>query len=98
VPTALAHGFDDVPQILVRARALESQLAIAYANHSGVEDGCRFLGGSVIAGPDGKLLAAAGEAPVLLYAELDPDAPRRERAGVPYLAERRPDLYRSWSI
>lgn len=96
VPTALGHGFDDVPQILVRARALESQLAIAYANHSGVEDGCRFLGGSVIAGPDGKLLAAAGEAPVLLYAELDAGAPRRERAGVPYLAERRPDLYRSW--
>lgn len=96
VPTALAHGFDDVPQVLIRARALESQLAIAYANHSGMEDGCRFLGGSVIAGPDGKLLAAAGEGPELLYAEVDPDAPGRERAAVPYLAERRPDLYRSW--
>ncbi|MEQ7736009.1 nitrilase-related carbon-nitrogen hydrolase, partial [Escherichia coli] len=40
VPTALAHGFDDVPQVLIRARSLESQLTIAYANHSGVEDGC----------------------------------------------------------
>jgi predicted amidohydrolase len=96
VPTALAHGFDDVPQVLLRARALESQLTVAYANHSGVEDGCRFLGGSVIAGPDGKLLAAAGEGPEMLFAEVDPEAARRERSAVPYLAERRPDLYRDW--
>jgi hypothetical protein len=27
---------------------------------------------------------------------VDPDAARRERTTVPYLAERRPDLYRSW--
>jgi predicted amidohydrolase len=96
VPTALAHGFDDVPQVLIRARSLESQLTIAYANHSGVEDGCRFLGGSVIAGPDGKLLAAAGEGPVLLFAQVDPEAAGRERSTVPYLDERRPDLYRAW--
>lgn len=96
VPTALAHGFDDVPQVLLRARALESQLTVAYANHSGVEAGCRFLGGSVIAGPDGKLLAAAGEGPQLLFAEVDAEAARRERAAVPYLDERRPDLYRAW--
>ncbi|TLM81125.1 nitrilase [Pseudarthrobacter sp. NamE2] len=96
VPTALAHGFDDVPQVLLRARALESQLAIAYANHSGIEDGCRFLGGSVIAGPDGRLLAAAGEGPHLLFAEVDRESVRRERAAVPYLDERRPDVYRTW--
>lgn len=96
VPTALAHGFDDVPQVLIRARSLESQLTIAYANHSGIEDDCRFLGGSVIAGPDGKLLAAAGEGPQLLLAQLDPGAARRERSIVPYLLERRPDLYRAW--
>jgi predicted amidohydrolase len=96
VPTALAHGFDDVPQVLLRARALESQVSIAYANHSGVEEGCRFLGGSVIAGPDGRLLAAAGEDPQVLYAEVDEGAAARARSEVPYLAERRPELYRSW--
>jgi predicted amidohydrolase len=96
VPTALAHGFDDVPQVLLRARALESQLAIAYANHSGVEEGCRFLGGSVIAGPDGRLLAEAGEETQLLFAELNEDSAAEARGEVPYLAERRPDLYRSW--
>ena len=98
VPTALAHGFDDVPQVLLRARALESQLTIAYANHCGEEDGCTFLGGSVVAGPDGGLLAGAAGEPQLLYAEVDPGAAARERRNVPYLAERRPDLYRTWGL
>ena len=95
-PTALAHGFDAVPQVLLRARALESQLTVAYANHSGAEDGCEFLGGSVIAAPDGSLLAAAGTGPELLFAEVSADAARNARAVVPYLEDRRPAVYRSW--
>jgi predicted amidohydrolase len=95
-PTALAHGFDAVPQVLLRARALESQLTVAYANHSGAEDGCQFLGGSVVAAPDGSLLAAAGTGPELLFAEVSADAARNARAVVPYLEDRRPALYRSW--
>lgn len=95
-PTALAHGFDAVPQVLLRARALESQLTVAYANHSGAEDGCQFLGGSVIAAPDGSLLAAAGSGPELLFAEVSADAARNARAVVPYLEDRRPAVYRSW--
>lgn len=96
VPTALSQGFDAVPQLLLRARALESQLTVAYANHSGVEDGCEFLGGSVIAAPDGSLLAAAGTAPELLFAEVDAVSAEEARDAVPYLRERRPDVYRSW--
>lgn len=98
VPTALTQGFETVPQVLLRARALESQLTIAYANHTGTEEDCEFLGGSVIAGPDGSLLAAAGPEAGLLYAEIDPDAAGKARNVVPYLRERRPDLYRSWGI
>ena len=98
VPTALAHGFESVPQVLLRARALESQLTVAYANHSGTEEGCEFLGGSVIAGPDGSLLATAGPGTEILYAKVDPDAARKARDAVPYLRERRPELYRSWGI
>ena len=96
VPTALSAGFDDVPQLLLRARALESQLTVAYANHSGHEDGCDFLGGSVVAGPDGALLAAAGEGPELLFAEVSAEAAQAARNKVPYLRERRPDAYRDW--
>ncbi|MEZ2389889.1 carbon-nitrogen hydrolase family protein [bacterium RCC_150] len=96
VPTALSKGFDSVPQVLIRARALESQVNVAYANHSGHEDGCDFLGGSVVAGPDGALLSAAGETPALLFAEISTEAVRAARQQVPYLRERRPGLYREW--
>ncbi|MBT2595630.1 nitrilase-related carbon-nitrogen hydrolase [Arthrobacter sp. ISL-72] len=96
VPTALSAGFESVPQVLLRARALESQLTVAYANHSGTEDGCEFLGGSVIAGPHGALLAEAGTAPALLYAEASAASARDAREEVPYLRERRPEVYRGW--
>ncbi|WP_281451349.1 carbon-nitrogen hydrolase family protein [Paenarthrobacter nitroguajacolicus] len=96
VPTALSSGFDNVPQVLIRARALESQLNVAYANHSGHEDVYNFLGGSVVAGPDGSLLAAAGEGPALLFAEVGTETVKAAREEVPYLRERRPELYREW--
>ncbi|MDQ0029348.1 putative amidohydrolase [Arthrobacter bambusae] len=96
VPTALSAGFDAVPQVLIPARALESQLNVAYANHSGHEDGCDFLGGSVVAGPDGSLLAAAGNGAALLFAEISTESVKAAREQVPYLSERRPELYREW--
>ena len=71
VPTALAHGFDDVPQVLLRARALESQLSIAYANHCGEEDLTWSVTG-LLGGDAGALLAARLLAPVL-----EQDAERR---------------------
>ncbi len=96
VPTALSAGFDNVPQVLIRARALESQLNVAYANHSGHEDVYNFLGGSVVAGPDGSLLAAAGEGAALLFAEVGTETVKAARDEVPYLRERRPELYKEW--
>lgn len=96
VPTALSAGFDAVPQVLIRARALESQLSVAYSNHSGNEGGCDFLGGSVVAGPDGSLLAAAGDGAALLFAEISSESVKAAREQVPYLRERRPELYREW--
>lgn len=96
VPTALAGGFDAVPQVLVRARALENQLTVAYANHTGAEDGTEFLGGSVIAAPDGSLLAEAGAGTELLFAELPEASGPGDADAVAYLRDRRPDAYRSW--
>ncbi|ASN19373.1 carbon-nitrogen hydrolase family protein [Arthrobacter sp. YN] len=96
VPTALSAGFENVPQVLIRARALESQLNVAYANHSGHEDIYSFLGGSVVAGPDGSLLAAAGDGAALLFAEVGTQTVKSAREEVPYLRERRPELYKQW--
>jgi predicted amidohydrolase len=101
VPTALAAGFEDVPAVLLRARALESQLAVAYANHTGSAPGpggaLEFGGGSIIIGPDGSVLAQAGTASrELIVADVQPALLQQARAAVPYLRDRRPDLYPSW--
>jgi len=96
VPTALSEGFEAVPQVLIRARALESQLNVAYANHCGSEDAYTFGGGSVVAGPDGVILAEGGHGPDLLFAQVGTEAVRAAREDVPYLRERRSELYSAW--
>lgn len=96
VPTALTEGFDSVPQVLVRARALESQVTVAYANHVGVEDGLTFAGGSVIVTPDGEVAAQGDASAGLVVADVPDDAAEVARARVPYLAERRGGLYAQW--
>lgn len=97
VPTALGAGFTAVPRVLVPARALESQVVLAYANHCGTESGLAMGGESVVAAADGTLLAHAGEGPELLRATVDRAAVAAARERVPYLRDRRPDLYGRWS-
>jgi predicted amidohydrolase len=96
VPTALGAGFAAVPNVLLPARALESQVVIAYANHCGTEGGLEFSGESVVAGADGALLAHAGPGPDLVHAVVDPALVAAARERVPYLRDRRPDLYGRW--
>lgn len=86
VPTANPAGFSHVPDVLVRARAAESGVAVAYANYVGVENGLTYGGGSVIVGPDGAILAAAGLTEALLVAELPP---RGETEGMRQFKARR---------
>lgn len=103
VPTANMHPFVGVNDLLVPARALENGVPVAYANHCGQEGETRYLGRSLVAGPDGGLLARAGDAheelvvvdvevDILVVAEGNP-----ERAGADwgYLRDRRPELYGS---
>lgn len=95
-PTAMSEGFPEVSEVLLRARALENHAIVAYANHAGEEDGIRYDGRSVIAGPRGRDLARAGEAPELIIADLDLADLRASRTEIPYLQQRRPDLYTRW--
>lgn len=101
VPTALGVGFESVPQVLLRARALESQVALAYANHAGnapAADGgtLAFGGGSIILGPDGGVLDQAGPGPDLIIADVEKTTIEQARSAVPYLLDRRRDVYSSW--
>ncbi|MCO1338946.1 hypothetical protein BJH93_08575 [Kocuria polaris] len=107
VPTALTAEFAEVQDVLLPARALESQVGIAYANHAGPApspDGeIQLGGGSLILGPTGRLLASAPRTPTgtaepaLITADVTAADVAAARTRVPYLRERRPDLYRGWA-
>ncbi len=95
VPTAQMHPFQFVAEAMIPVRAFESQLYIAYVNRVGEEGEFDFVGLSVLAGPDGVARARAGLGEELLLADADPAFLAASREANPYLADRRPDLYRS---
>ena len=91
-------GFEVVNRVLVPARAAENQLALVYANHTGSDPLFEYNGDSLIAGPDGSILAEAsatgsptGEQ--LVIADLDPHRVLDARRDFSYLTQRRTDLY-----
>ena len=94
VPTALA-GDPGVTEVLLPARARESQLSLAYANHCGQEEGLRFDGGSVVLDQEGKPLTRAGEGPELLVVDV-PEAVAPGPDGPWYRRDRRAGLHRRW--
>ncbi|MFF7198040.1 carbon-nitrogen hydrolase family protein [Streptomyces sp. NPDC008079] len=95
VPTALMRPYEFVPHTLVPARAYESQLHLAYANRCGAEGDYHFAGLSCLVGPDGAVRARAGTGEELVFADVDPALIDAARAETPYLADRRPELYRA---
>ncbi|ALG84895.1 nitrilase-related carbon-nitrogen hydrolase [Gordonia phthalatica] len=106
VPTALAHPDTQVATVLVPARAIESQMFVTYVNRVGTEHrddaGNRDGGGAPVVycglsctvGPDGVELSRAGDVPVVLVTDLDPERLAASRRRNPYLRDRRVDLYR----
>ncbi|MCF4166893.1 carbon-nitrogen hydrolase family protein [Zavarzinia compransoris] len=95
VPTALMLPFDFIPEKLVPTRAFENQVFVVYANRCDVEGDLTYAGLSVVAAPDGVDLVRGGRGEAVLIAEIDFAAAEAARAANPYLADRRPALYRS---
>lgn len=77
VPTANMLPFTHVSRATVPAHAANGGMTIAYANYCGAEGDLTYAGHSVIAGPHGEVLAAAGEYPALLVAEVPAADPAR---------------------
>ncbi|WP_282607349.1 carbon-nitrogen hydrolase family protein [Pelagibius sp. Alg239-R121] len=71
VPTANPAGFEHVSDVLLPARAVETNMTIAYANYCGSDSGLTFGGSSILLGPDGGILVKAGKTEALLIADLD---------------------------
>jgi nitrilase len=76
-PTANMQPFSHVVRHTVPAMAANHGVTIAYANYCATEGDLTYVGGSLIAGPHGEILAQAGEHPALLIADLPPRDPAR---------------------
>lgn len=104
VPTAIDTFSDYVPEVLIRARAAENALVVAYADHAagdvpgvapGGAPGPGFAGRSTVAGREGAVLALAGREAELLLADL-PDVEPLAPGQADYLNDRRPERYADW--
>jgi predicted amidohydrolase len=91
IPSAVPRGYEHLMVLRTRARAQDNQLFAIACNLAGGP----FCGRSLIAGPDGAVLAEAGGGEAVVRATLDLAAIERERRGEPALALRRPELYGS---
>ena len=90
----------DAWTIIQRSHAVANGVPVLVANrvghepdHSGVSPGIDFWGGSFVAGPQGELLAHAGEEAQTLLVTLDLDHGEQVRRIWPYLRDRRIDAY-----
>ena len=62
----------------IAVMAYQNSVYAAMANRCGVEDGVRYAGHSVVAGPDGAILARAGADEAVLIADLNLEARRAQ--------------------
>lgn len=90
----------DAWTLIQRAHGVANGLPVLVANrvgfeadHSAVGDGIAFWGGSFICGPQGELLAHAGEETEQLVVSLDMARSENTRRIWPYLRDRRVDAY-----
>lgn len=85
VPTGEAHW-----QVLLRARAIESEVYVVAAAQAGHhEDGRETHGHSLVADPWGKVIVEMAREPGLVFAEIDPARTADVRARIPVLEHRR---------
>ena len=96
IPTALMHPFRFIAEQVVRVRAAESQVYIAYANLVGQERSTVYVGCSSIAGPQGDVhVQAPFDKAALIHTTLKLETISQIRHALPYHADRRPELYGS---
>lgn len=93
IPTAQMEPYHQVAKYVIPTRAYENQIYVAYANHSGSDDGLDYIGLSSICGPDGTILAAAGKGEEIIYAVCNAPHHAQVRKIDPLIADRRPELY-----
>ena len=76
-----------------RAHAIANGVFVVAVNRLGIEGELRFWGRSFVAGPDGTVLAEAGEEESVLVVPCDLEQVDDAREGWPFLRDRRIDAY-----
>ncbi|RPI78645.1 MAG: carbon-nitrogen family hydrolase [Desulfobacteraceae bacterium] len=80
--------------LLLQARAIENQCFLVGVNRVGQGGGYSFRGGSAIINPLGEILAHGADRETVVMATIDPDQAARVRTTLPFLKDRRPELYK----
>ena len=78
---------------MARTRCFENGVYGVFVNRCGTEDWKTFFGGSVIVGPRGEVLAQTGSQESVITAPVDLNRIEEIRLRLPYLRDRRPELY-----
>lgn len=92
VPTAQMKPFEFVADSVIRTRAWENQMYVAYINHAGRERQTVYVGRSSIVAPDATVLGRMLSATGIIYGIVDSDVVRSARKCNPYLSDTRPEL------
>lgn len=90
------QNFSEIPiwEPLLRIRARENLVYVLAANRVGREGDFSYFGRSAVVNPRGEIVAElTEEEESLLVAEVDLTLVRQERANLPLLRDRRPDIY-----
>jgi 5-aminopentanamidase len=77
VPTANMEPYDHVVRHTVATMGANHGVSIVYANYCGTDGDLTYVGGSLIAGPHGEILAQAGRGPAFLLADIPASDPTR---------------------
>jgi predicted amidohydrolase len=80
-------------QFLLRARAVEDQFFVVGCNRIGVDTDGDFGGHSAVVDPWARVLVEGGSEPGLYVTTLDLDDVANARRLLPFLADRRPEVY-----
>jgi len=93
VPSAWPASRTNHWELFIRARAAENQMYVAGINTTGSNPVDTYNGSSMIAGPDGYVIARAGVDETLLCFEIETETIEKIRQEFPVGGDRRTDLY-----
>jgi N-carbamoylputrescine amidase len=99
VPQAGAVGEwpDGLYEAEMQVSAFQNGYYVALCNRVGEEEHLTFAGESFVCGPDGRVLARAGEGKdEVLHCEVDLSECAKSHARRLFLRDRRPELYNAW--